>query len=116
MPVYYYYYYLLSVVCFVVCGSLRITSNVNRLSRALRNCTVIEGYLQIILIENTKPGDFDALSFPHLREIGSFLLLYRVSGLRTLSRLFPNLAVIRGQILFYNYALVSIVLPIYCAL
>jgi len=85
---------------------MRITSHEDNL-RVLSNCTVIEGYLAIILIENAKPGDFDAISFPHLREIGSYLLLYRLYGLRSLARLFPNLAVIRGQLLFFNYALVS---------
>jgi len=86
---------------------MRITSHVNNL-RVLRNCTVIEGYLAIILIENAQPGDFDAVSFPALREVGSYLLLYRLYGLRSLDRLFPNLAVIRGQLLFFNYALVCI--------
>jgi len=86
---------------------MRITSHVDNL-RVLRNCTVIEGYLAIILIENAKPGDFDAVSFPRLREVGSYLLLYRLYGLRSLDRLFPNLAVIRGQLLFFNYALVCI--------
>jgi len=94
-----------SIDC-AVCNSMRITSHVNNL-RVLRNCTVIEGSLAIILIDNAKPGDFDAVSFPHLREIGSYLLLYRLYGLRSLARLFPNLAVIRGQLLFFNYALVS---------
>ena len=84
---------------------MRITNQVNNL-RVLRNCTVIEGYLAIILIENAKPGDFDAVSFPYLRVFGSYLLLYRIYGLRSLERLFPNLAVIRGQLLFFNYALV----------
>ena len=89
-----------------VCGSMRVTTHVRNL-RVLGNCTVIEGSLAIILIENADPGDFDTVSFPRLREIGSFLLLYRLWGLRSLARLFPNLAVIRGQLLFYNYALVS---------
>ena len=93
-------------VCLVaVCNSMRITSHVDNL-RVLDNCTVIEGYLAIILIEHAQPGDFDAVSFPRLREIGSYLLLYRLTGLRSLDRLFPNLAVIRGQLLFFNYALV----------
>lgn len=96
---------VLTVGC-SVCSSMRITSHEDNL-RVLSNCTVIEGYLAIILIENAKPGDFDAISFPHLREIGSYLLLYRLYGLRSLARLFPNLAVIRGQLLFFNYALVS---------
>ena len=73
---------------------------------SLENCTVIEGYLHISFIEHGKTEEFAALTFPKLREITAYFLLYRVSGLETLSALFPNLAVIRGQVLFYNYALV----------
>uniref|UniRef100_A0A668UKD9 Tyrosine-protein kinase receptor n=1 Tax=Oreochromis aureus TaxID=47969 RepID=A0A668UKD9_OREAU len=38
--------------------------------------------------------------------ITDYLLLFRVSGLDSLSTLFPNLTVIHGRNLFYNYALV----------
>ncbi|KAM8877901.1 insulin-like growth factor 1 receptor [Synchiropus picturatus] len=38
--------------------------------------------------------------------VTDYVLLFRVSGLDSLSTLFPNLAVIRGRNLFYNYALV----------
>ena len=51
------------------------------------------------------------VSFPRLREITDYLLLYRVSGLGSLSALFPNLSVIRGQNLLYNYALVVLDMP-----
>lgn len=35
------------------------------------------------------------------------LSLFRVKGLRSIGRLFPNLTVIRGHSLFINYALVA---------
>nr|XP_015809442.2 insulin-like growth factor 1 receptor [Nothobranchius furzeri] len=78
--------------------------------RQLENCTVVEGYLQILLIgdknNNINQEVFRTLSFPKLTMITDYLLLFRVSGLDSLSTLFPNLSVIRGRNLFYNYALV----------
>ncbi|XP_024864474.1 insulin-like growth factor 1b receptor [Kryptolebias marmoratus] len=78
--------------------------------RLLENCTVVEGYLQILLIgdktNNVNQEVFRTLSFPKLTMITDYLLLFRVSGLDSLSTLFPNLSVIRGRNLFYNYALV----------
>ncbi|KAM4744731.1 insulin-like growth factor 1 receptor isoform 2-T2 [Anableps anableps] len=79
--------------------------------RQLENCTVVEGYLQILLIgdknnNNVNQEVFRTLSFPKLTMITDYLLLFRVSGLDSLSMLFPNLSVIRGRNLFYNYALV----------
>lgn len=78
--------------------------------KRLENCTVVEGYLQILLINdktnNIHQEAFRTLSFPKLTVITDYLLLFRVSGLDSLSILFPNLNVIRGRKLFYNYALV----------
>ncbi|MEQ2184214.1 hypothetical protein GOODEAATRI_005619 [Goodea atripinnis] len=72
---------------------------------------MVEGYLQILLIgdknnNNINQEVFRTLSFPKLTMITDYLLLFRVSGLDSLSTLFPNLSVIRGRNLFYNYALV----------
>ena len=78
----------------------------------LENCTVIEGHLQIRLIEFSSEGDFDSLSYPDLLEITDYILLYRVYGLRSLAHIFPNLSIIRGQNLFYNYALVVFEMPV----
>ncbi|XP_022110931.1 insulin-like peptide receptor isoform X2 [Acanthaster planci] len=88
-----------------ICGSMDIRNKVDNF-KELENCSVIEGDLHILLIEEASPGDYDHLSFPKLREITGFFVLYRVSHLLTLRHLFPNLAVIRGDTLFYNYALV----------
>lgn len=73
----------------------------------LRNCSKIEGNLEIVRIEFTESfSEFDAYSFPRLKEITGFLILYRVNKLKSLSQLFPNLSLIRGETLLYNYALV----------
>uniref|UniRef100_A0A8C3G9B1 Tyrosine-protein kinase receptor n=1 Tax=Cyclopterus lumpus TaxID=8103 RepID=A0A8C3G9B1_CYCLU len=93
-----------------VCGpSIDIRNEIGEFKR-LENCTVVEGYLRILLISdknnNIQPDAFRSLSFPKLTVITDYLLLFRVSGLDSLSMLFPNLSVIRGRNLLYNYALV----------
>uniref|UniRef100_A0A4W4FH07 Tyrosine-protein kinase receptor n=1 Tax=Electrophorus electricus TaxID=8005 RepID=A0A4W4FH07_ELEEL len=88
-----------------ICSSKDIRNNVTNL-HSLENCTVIEGHLKILLMFKTQAEDFRALSFPKLVLITDYLLLFRVYGLESLGSLFPNLAVIRGNALFFNYALV----------
>ena len=94
----------------VACDAMDIRNSVSAL-RQLDRCTVIEGHLHIVLTDRGRQLDFANLTFPRLREITDYLLLYRVSGLRSLSTLFPNLSVIRGQLLLYNYALVIFEMP-----
>ncbi|OXB68947.1 hypothetical protein ASZ78_003416 [Callipepla squamata] len=87
-----------------VCGpNVDIRNDIHELKR-LENCTVVEGFLQILLI--SKAEDYRNFRFPKLTVITDYLLLFRVAGLESLSDLFPNLTVIRGRNLFYNYALV----------
>lgn len=88
-----------------VCQSQDIRNSVNNFSQ-LRGCRVIEGFLQIVLIDKAEEWEYANLTFPELREITGYFLLYRVNGLRSLSKLFPNLTVIRGNELFFDYALV----------
>lgn len=110
---------------FPVCGNIDIRNSASSFSQ-LRKCTVIEGYMQIVLIDNGTVQvrssllrrnllcwlienllqDFENLTFPKLREITDYVLLYRIRGLQSLSKLFPNLSVIRGRVLMYNYAIV----------
>lgn len=97
--------YFASVVCPLVCPGMDIRNNLTRLHE-LENCSVIEGHLQILLMFKTRPEDFRDLSFPKLIMITDYLLLFRVYGLESLKDLFPNLTVIRGSRLFFNYALV----------
>ena len=77
----------------------------------LENCSVIEGSLQIVLIE-AEPVEFEPLHYPDLVEIQDYLLVAMVKGLRSLRNLFPNLAIIRGDTLFPDdfhtrYALIA---------
>uniref|UniRef100_A0A1B6KAQ3 Tyrosine-protein kinase receptor n=1 Tax=Graphocephala atropunctata TaxID=36148 RepID=A0A1B6KAQ3_9HEMI len=88
-----------------VCQSIDIRNSVDQFSQ-LQGCQVIEGFLQIVLIDKADPNEYDNLTFPDLQEVTSYVLLYRVNGLRSLGKLFPNLSVIRGNELFYDYALV----------
>uniref|UniRef100_A0A8D2INF6 Tyrosine-protein kinase receptor n=1 Tax=Varanus komodoensis TaxID=61221 RepID=A0A8D2INF6_VARKO len=93
-----------------VCGSLDIRMDPSQL-RKLENCTIVEGSLQILLMFTTSSEDFRPLSFPRLVMITEYLLLFRVYGLESLRDLFPNLSVIRGTSLFFNYALVIFEMP-----
>lgn len=88
-----------------VCGSVDIRNNEEQLKK-LQNCTVVEGSVQILLFDSVNESLFSNISFPKLREITDYLMLYRVNGLRSLGQLFPNLAVIRGQRKFFEYAFV----------
>ncbi|GIY90189.1 insulin-like peptide receptor [Caerostris darwini] len=88
-----------------VCKSVDIRNKVENFKK-LENCTVIEGHLQILLIDNGQAQDYDGLSFPDLVEITDYLLLYRAFGLNSVGKLFPNLSVIRGNELFHNYGFV----------
>uniref|UniRef100_A0A8C4N3W1 Tyrosine-protein kinase receptor n=1 Tax=Eptatretus burgeri TaxID=7764 RepID=A0A8C4N3W1_EPTBU len=88
-----------------ICTSIDIRNQLDDFAQ-LENCTVIQGYLRILLIFETTPEDFQGLSFPQLTMITDYLLLFRVHGLESLSKLFPKLSVIRGTHLFFNYALV----------
>lgn len=72
----------------------------------LRGCRVVEGSVIILLMDELQPENFTDLSFPELVEITGFLMLYRISGIRSLNALFPNLAVIRGKKLFKDYSLI----------
>ncbi|EFX63421.1 putative insulin receptor [Daphnia pulex] len=73
----------------------------------LEGCRVVEGFLHIVLMENLDfASDLNNRSFPALREITGYLLFYRVFGLRSIGQLFPNLAVIRGQQLLFDFSFV----------
>ncbi|XP_018497647.2 insulin receptor [Galendromus occidentalis] len=92
-----------------VCSTLRAKTQLDRLEH-LRNCSVIEGSLALAVMQyrnESRPDDPDVLnmSFPELREITGFLLVFR-SHFTNLTKLFPNLAVIRGLELFDQYALI----------
>lgn len=77
----------------------------------LTDCVVILGNLHILLLEQTHKEDFRNITFPKLREVTGFVVFYRVNGLESIGQLFPNLAVIRGKQVLYNYALIIYDMP-----
>ncbi|XP_073983157.1 insulin receptor-like isoform X2 [Rhodnius prolixus] len=88
-----------------ICPSMDIRNTVSALNK-LAGCRVIDGYFSFVLIDYADESEYDNMTFPELREITSFLMVNKVSGLRSLGRLFPNLSIIRGERLFLDYALV----------
>lgn len=86
-----------------VCSSIDVRNFGHNLHK-LMGCEKIEGSLQIVLLEKTNAKTFRNYSFP-LVEVSQYVLIYRVSGLRSLGRLFPNLTIIRGTKLYSNAAL-----------
>lgn len=88
-----------------ICRSLDMRNNVQALQR-LSGCRVVEGFVRVVLIDRANESDYDKFTFPELHEITDYLLVYRLTGLTSLRRLFPNLTVIRGNSLFVDYALV----------
>lgn len=88
-----------------ICPSIDLRNNLVSLD-LLRGCRVVEGYVRIVLMERAVESDFENLTLPELREISDYLMFYRVGGLRTIGRVFPNLEMIRGNRLFEDYALV----------
>ncbi|XP_008479213.1 insulin-like peptide receptor [Diaphorina citri] len=85
-----------------VCTDIDIRNYVSSFD-VLKDCTVVEGFVQINLIDNSTAQDFENITFPKLREITEYLSFYHVSGLKSIGKLFPNLAIIRGNTLIWDY-------------
>ncbi|XP_069171608.1 insulin-like peptide receptor [Procambarus clarkii] len=96
-----------------ICTSMDLRNNFSALDNLCR-CRIIDGHLHFVLQEQSDNSSLERLSlysFPGLKEITHHLLIYRVFNLTSLGRLFPNLALIRGDVLFHNYALVIYDVP-----
>lgn len=88
-----------------VCRSTLIRFDLEQLEN-LRGCRVVEGSVSILMLDELEEAHLKNYSFPELTEITGFLMFYRISGLKSLKDLFPNLAIIRGDELFQNYSLI----------
>ncbi|XP_044009399.1 insulin receptor-like [Aphidius gifuensis] len=86
-----------------ICNNMDIRNDV-KFFDSLYGCRIIEGFLQIVLIENNDSSAFDNITFPKLREITGYLLLYRVSNLKSIGNMFPNLEIIHGHTLLADYS------------
>ena len=58
---------------------------------ALEGCEVVEGFVHIIAPKNETGDYFLNQTYPLLREVTGYLLVYRVQGLLSIGQLFPNL-------------------------
>lgn len=66
-----------------VCTDIDIRNYVSSFD-VLKDCTVVEGFVQINLIDNSTAQDFENITFPKLREITEYLSFYHVSGLKSI--------------------------------
>uniref|UniRef100_A0A1I8IGI8 Recep_L_domain domain-containing protein n=2 Tax=Macrostomum lignano TaxID=282301 RepID=A0A1I8IGI8_9PLAT len=89
-----------------ICNSISMTMSPVGKAQTFFNCTAVDGNVVLSIIDMN-----GAVSFPHLREISGFLVLYRLRNLTTLAQLFPQLTVIRGLATHDSYALVIFDLP-----
>ena len=71
----------------------------------LANCTTVRGSLVVRQRFGRPQGGSDPY-FPFLTEITGYLIIFYLQSKIDLFSFFPNLAVIRGQTLFSNYAFV----------
>ncbi|XP_024086172.1 insulin receptor-like isoform X2 [Cimex lectularius] len=101
---------LSSTVMGRTCPSMDIRNNVTNFN-LLRGCSVIDGFLHIVLIDKSSQQDFENVTFPDLREVTEYVLFYQVNGLTSLGEVFPNLAVIRGEKLFLDYSFIVFQMP-----
>lgn len=92
-----------------VCPGVHIRNDLKSFEQ-LEGCEIIDGPLTIALVANHKHPyelkDYENITFPQLIEVTDYLLFFRVTGLTTFAKLFPNLSVIRGRELVSNYALI----------
>lgn len=92
-------------IFYLVCGNIDIRFDIDRL-KALEGCRKVHGNVMIFLIDDVNSTEIEAFSFPLLTEITGFLMMYRLTGIKSLAQLFPNLSVIRGDELFKGFALI----------
>lgn len=60
----------------LVCTSMDIRNYPDQISQ-LSGCRVIEGQLSIVLMERATPKIFENMSFPELREVTDYIMIYR---------------------------------------
>ena len=76
-----------------ICSSMNIKRDVRRFQN-LTDCDIIEGHLIVASFEEYESFE---LTFPKLKEVTEYVILYEAQNIVKLDRLFPNLAVIRGN-------------------
>lgn len=93
-----------------LCGPVEVRNKAEGLKDKLKDCTVVVS-VQLLLVEKASFEEFENISFPQVREILEYFVLYRVKGLKSIAKLFPNLTAIRGRDLYMGYAFIVSALP-----
>lgn len=62
----------------------------------MQGCRVIEGFLHIVNVSLTEE-QYSNMEFPDLVEITDYFIMLHVQGIKSIGKIFPNLAVIRGN-------------------
>ena len=84
-------------------------------SERSESCTVVDGNIMLMgmeaehmngYLESDSSDQARAGFFPALREITGYLVFYNSKGVVDLSRVFPELSIIRGKQLFEVYSLI----------
>ncbi|XP_045479042.1 insulin-like peptide receptor isoform X2 [Harmonia axyridis] len=84
-----------------LCRSVDVRNRVQQFDK-LKNCTKIVGYLRILLFQR---DGVNFPTFPELKEVTGYVLVFALQNLNDLGVIFPNLVVIRGKSLFNGNAL-----------
>lgn len=58
----------------------------NKSIDALKNCTIVRGFLQVVLMDSTKEEEFNHMVFPLLKEVTGFVFFFRVRGLKNIGK------------------------------
>lgn len=91
---------------FLVCGDIDIRFDVAQF-HLLEKCRTVQGNVVFLLFDDEVDASVNNnISFPLLTEITGYMLLYRVTIFKSLSQVFPNLSVIRGDKLFQGHSLI----------
>lgn len=86
----------------LACQGVDVKFDVKELKK-LEGCGIVEGSVQISQLEI-----FENVSFPSLHEITGRLVIIKVSGIKSVMQLFPNLVRIHGEELLENYAMILV--------
>lgn len=97
---------LLSTVCYEPTGQGLLLKYVGD-GDILKGCTVYVGSIFFAMYRMQSQAEVNKTTYPEMREITGFLVFNLVAGpyQTTLSLMFPNLRIIRGNQFFYGYSL-----------
>lgn len=89
---------------FTVCDGMLLTRDLRELHQ-LEKCRIIDGSLTLTWMKNGHGYSMQNFTFPELVDIRGYLKIHQIDNIESISNLFPNLAVIRGQQLYESFAL-----------